>query len=162
MLLARLAGRTAEDICVGIAVTNRATVKDVAAMDYFANLLPVRMALEAAFVAQIEATKDRLRQAMQNARMPYSVTLETLGLGLSPPTHAPLCQAVFDYKQGRAESGINGDASIVEVDMSRERTVYDVVLERPRHSQRSKLALRARAPQVIFDCLHLSSDECIV
>lgn len=129
VLLARLAGRTDEDICVGIADTNRATVQDIAAMGYFANLLPVRMAPEQTFAAQLEATKDRLRQAMRHARVPYSVTLERLGLGISAPTHAPLCQAVFDYRQGGAESGTIGDASIVEVDTSRERTAYDVVLE---------------------------------
>lgn len=129
VLLARLAGREAEDICVGIADTNRAIVQEIAAMGYFANLLPVRMALESTFAAQLEATKDRLGQAMQHARVPYVVTLESLGLGLSAPTHAPLCQAVFDYRQGGAESGMIGNACIVEVDTSRERTPYDVVLE---------------------------------
>lgn len=131
VLLARLAGRDAEDICVGLADTNRATVQGVAAMGYFANLLPVRMALESTFAAQLEATKDHLRQAMQHARVPYSVTLESLGLGLrlSAPTHAPLCQAVFDYRQGGAESGMIGNACIVEVDTSRERTPYVVVLK---------------------------------
>ncbi|KAG8157035.1 hypothetical protein KVR01_013025 [Diaporthe batatas] len=88
VLLARLAARAGGDMCVGIADTNRATVQDVAAMGYFANLLPVRMALEPTFAAQLEATKDRLRQ----------------GLDISAPTHAPLCQAVFDYRQGGAES----------------------------------------------------------
>lgn len=122
VLLARLADWADEDICVGIADTNRATVQDIAGMGYFANLLPVRMALEPTFAVQLEATKDRLRQAMQHARVPYSVTLERLGLGLSAPTHAPLCQAVFDYRQGGTESGTIGAASIVQVDTSRERT----------------------------------------
>lgn len=70
VLLARLAGRHDEDMCVGIADTNRATVQDVAAMGYFVSLLALRMAPEPTFAVQLEATKDRLRQAMQHARMP--------------------------------------------------------------------------------------------
>ncbi|KAK2606763.1 hypothetical protein N8I77_005494 [Diaporthe amygdali] len=115
VLLARLAGRADDDICVGIADINRATVQDIVGMGYFANLLPVCMALEPTFASQLEATKDRLRQAMQHVRVPYSVTLERLG--------------VFDYRQGGAGSGTIGAASIVQVDTSRERTPYDVVLE---------------------------------
>lgn len=42
---------------------------------------------------------------------------------------APLFQAVFDYKQGQAESGSIGGASMTEVVAARERTPYDVVLE---------------------------------
>lgn len=131
VLLARLAGRTGadEDVVIGIADTNRATVPDMAAMGYFANLLPVRWRLAPTFDGALDGVKDGLRQALQHARVPYHVVLERLGLGVVPETHAPLCQAVFDYKQGGAESGTIGGASIVEVDTSRERTAYDVVLE---------------------------------
>lgn len=132
VLLSRLAGQgeSKDDVVIGIADTNRATVADMGAMGYFANLLPVRLsAPTATFDGELEVVKDGVRQALQHAGVPYSVMLERLGQGVVPDRQAPLCQAVFDYKQGGAESGSIGGASIVEVDASRERTAYDVVLE---------------------------------
>lgn len=132
VLLARLTGQGEfkDDVVIGIADTNRATVADMRAMGYFANVLPVRLrAPTATFDRELEAVKDGVRQGLQHAGVPYSVVLERLGLEVVPDRQAPLCQAVFDYKQGGAESGSIGGASIVEVDASRERTAYDVVLE---------------------------------
>ncbi|KXH63779.1 beta-ketoacyl synthase domain-containing protein [Colletotrichum salicis] len=132
LLLARLSA--AEDVAIGIADTNRASIQDVSTMGFFANLLPVRLApFEPAqtFADELEAIKERLRQAMQHARVPYGVTLDRLGLASSSAElpHAPLFQAVFDYRQGAAETGRLGGASFTEIWASRERTPHDVVLE---------------------------------
>ncbi|KAK1488186.1 beta-ketoacyl synthase domain-containing protein [Colletotrichum cuscutae] len=132
LLLARLSA--AEDVAIGIADTNRASIQDVSTMGFFANLLPVRLApFEPAqtFADELESVKERLRQAMQHARVPYGVTLDRLGLASSSAElpHAPLFQAVFDYRQGAAETGRLGGASFTEIWASRERTPHDVVLE---------------------------------
>lgn len=73
---------------------------------------------------------------MLHSAVPYGVVLEELGLvGSDAPSatqmaHEPLVQAVFDYRQGEsADSGRLGDASIVKVMVTRERTPHDVVLE---------------------------------
>ncbi|RYO81441.1 hypothetical protein DL762_007113 [Monosporascus cannonballus] len=132
VLLARLTNQS--DIAIGIADTNRSSIQDISTMGYFANLLPLRMVYSSTmtFADQLESTKESMRQAMQHARVPYGVILERLGLAGTTARdlqHAPLFQAVFDYRQGAAESGTIGGASIAEVLASRERTPYDVVLE---------------------------------
>ncbi|RYP05239.1 hypothetical protein DL764_003946 [Monosporascus ibericus] len=135
-LLALLTGHS--DLVIGIADTNRSSIDDISTMGFFANMLPIRMDYNPKdkFAEVLADTKDRMRQAMLHSRVPYSVTLERLGLaGPGSPSarelaHAPLFQAVFDYRQGeRADSGKIGGASIVKVMVSRERTPHDVVLE---------------------------------
>ncbi|GAB1210906.1 hypothetical protein ATERTT37_000016 [Aspergillus terreus] len=133
VLLARLTDST--DLTVGLADTNRATVDEMAAMGFFANLLPLRFRdfrPHITFGEHLIATRDLVREALQHARVPYGVLLDQLGLQAPVPTSnqpAPLFQAVFDYKQGQAESGTIGGAKITEVIATRERTPYDVVLE---------------------------------
>lgn len=133
LALARLS--QVADVAIGIADTNRASIQDVSTMGFFANLLPVRMPapLEPGqtFADELEAVKERLRGAMQHARVPYGVTLERLGFPSTSAElqHAPLFQAVFDYRQGAAETGRLGGASFTEIWASRERTPHDVVLE---------------------------------
>ncbi|KAJ0167240.1 Lovastatin nonaketide synthase [Colletotrichum tanaceti] len=127
-----------EQVSVGLADTNRSSVADLSTMGYFANLLPLRLTSSSsssspeAFTATIESTKEAVRQAMSHSVVPHDLISSRLGLDEVSPrdmTHAPLFQAVFDYRQGAAESGAIGGASIVEVLASRERTPYDVVLE---------------------------------
>nr|XP_036581666.1 beta-ketoacyl synthase domain-containing protein [Colletotrichum truncatum]KAF6790109.1 beta-ketoacyl synthase domain-containing protein [Colletotrichum truncatum] len=132
LLLSRLS--KASDVAIGIADTNRSSIQDISTMGFFANLLPVRMdAYEPGqtFADELMAVKERVRQAMQHSRVPYGVTLDRLGLCKSARQleHAPLFQAVFDYRQGAAETGRLGDASFTEIWASRERTPHDVVLE---------------------------------
>ncbi|KAI9163194.1 Lovastatin nonaketide synthase mokA [Paramyrothecium foliicola] len=132
LLLARLAN--INDVVIGIADTNRASIQDVSTMGFFANLLPVRMAplgTSQTFVDELEAVKERLRKAQQHSRVPYGITLDRLGFASASAElqHAPLFQAVFDYRQGAAETGRLGGASFTEIWASRERTPHDVVLE---------------------------------
>ncbi|TLS27255.1 hypothetical protein PpBr36_04254 [Pyricularia pennisetigena] len=120
-----------ESVSVGLADTNRSSVADLSTMGYFANLLPLRLTPSAAFAATVDATKESVRQAMAHSAVPHDLLTARLGLAVPPAevTCAPLFQAVFDYRQGAAESGVIGAASITEVIASRERTPYDVVLE---------------------------------
>lgn len=132
VLLARLTRE--RDVAIGIADTNRSSIQDINTMGFFANMLPVRMTSDetATFADSLLAIKEIMRQAMQHARVPYSVTLDRLGLTGSSArelAYAPLFQAVFDYRQGAAETGTIGEASFTEIWASRERTPYDVVLE---------------------------------
>lgn len=131
VLLSRMTG--SKDITIGIADTNRSTMDEVSAMGFFANLLPLRFGEFTAsntFGEHLVSTKDNVREAMKHARVPYGVILHRLGFGLpTTTTSAPLFQAVFDYKQGQAESGTIGGAVMTEVIASREHTPYDVVLE---------------------------------
>lgn len=139
VLLARLTGsHDGGDIAIGIADTNRSSsIQDIDTMGFFANLLPVRMGTGEAdpgrtFADELTATRDRVREAMKHARVPYGVTLDRLGLASTHAQelqHAPLFQAVFDYRQGAAETGTIGGASFTEIWASRERTPHDVVLE---------------------------------
>ncbi|RYP45940.1 hypothetical protein DL768_007780 [Monosporascus sp. mg162] len=135
VLLARLTGSA--DVTVGVADMGRHNLQDIATMGYFANMLPVRMTYSATdtFGEELVATKEHIRAALQHSQVPYSVILEHLGhlTQQGEPHHgqraAPLFQALFDYRQGQAESGTIGGAKITEVQASRERTPFDVVLE---------------------------------
>ena len=127
-----------EDFVIGLADTNRSSIDDISTMGFFANMLPIRMdnPSDKKFDEVVSEIKDRVRKAMLHSAVPYGVVLEELGLvGSDAPSatqmaHEPLVQAVFDYRQGeRADSGRLGDASIVKVMVTRERTPHDVVLE---------------------------------
>ncbi|EFQ36744.1 beta-ketoacyl synthase domain-containing protein [Colletotrichum graminicola M1.001] len=136
-------------ITIGVADTNRATMEDMAAMGFFANLLPVRIETgrkgdRSSFspVDQLDTVKKAMRGAMLHSRVPYGVLLErlpvtpSLQVSAKDWSHAPLFQAVFDYAGGGVESVRIGDAVMTEQGalqatklISRERTPYDVVLE---------------------------------
>lgn len=131
VLLSRMTG--GKNIAIGIADTNRSTMDEVSAMGFFANLLPLRFGdftSSNTFSEHLVSIKDNIREAMKHSRVPYGVILDRLRFDLPTKTaSAPLFQAVFDYKQGQAESGTIADAVMTEVIASRERTPYDVVLE---------------------------------
>lgn len=133
VLLARLTN--SNDVAIGIADTNRPTLIDQATMGYFFNLLPVRMDFDAdrTFNEALMITKEQMRLALLHSAVPYLAILERLELAefsaSDPSSHAPLFQAVFDYKQGQAESGSIGDAQIVDSRTPRAGSPYDITLE---------------------------------
>ncbi|KAJ5655728.1 polyketide synthase [Penicillium longicatenatum] len=114
VLLARLT--TCTDVAIGVADTNRSTLTDQATMGFFASLLPVRLRYspDDIFAETLIAVKDEMR-----------------GLSCTALYHSqsPLFQAVFDYKQGQAETGSIGRANIVESHLSRAGSPYDITLE---------------------------------
>ncbi|KAL2275571.1 hypothetical protein FJTKL_01961 [Diaporthe vaccinii] len=124
---------------IGISDTNRSSsIQNTDTTGFFANLQPARMGSIGAadpgraFANDLTAARDRVREAKQYARVPYGVALERLGLASTHARemqHAPLFQAVFDYRQGAAETGTIVGASFTKIRASRERTPHDVVLE---------------------------------
>lgn len=133
VLLARLTN--SNDVAIGVADMNRPTLVDQATMGYFFNLLPVRMDFDAdrTFNEALIITKEQMRLALLHSAVPYLAILQRLGLAefsaSDPCSHAPLFQAVIDYKQGQAESGSIGDAQIVDSRTSRAGSPYDITLE---------------------------------
>lgn len=134
VLLARLT-RGTPDMAIGVADTNRPTPTDQATMGYFASLLPVRLgyAADLIFNEALAAAKEQMRAALLHGAVPYGAILGRLGLPApsagDPHSQAPLFQAVFDYKQGQAESGNIGEAQIVDSRTPRAGSPYDVTLE---------------------------------
>lgn len=133
ILLARLTGSA--DIVIGIADSNRSTLADQATMGYYASLLPVRLLYDPdkIFHEALSEAKEQMRGALLHGAVPYGALLDHLGL--PPPSsqnthsHAPLFQAVFDYKQGQAESGNIGEAKLVDSRTPRAGSPYDITLE---------------------------------
>ncbi|KAH0290088.1 KR-domain-containing protein [Aureobasidium namibiae CBS 147.97] len=115
VLLARMTGTS--DVCIGVADTNRSSLSDQATMGYEA----------------LVAVKEQMRAALLHSATPYAAILGHLGLSqptaIEPESQAPLFQAVFDYKQGQAESGSIGNAKIVDSRTPRAKSPFDVVLE---------------------------------
>ncbi|KAG6012888.1 putative PKS/NRPS-like protein biosynthetic cluster [Claviceps pusilla] len=134
VLLARLTG--SQETTVGVADINRPHLQDMSTMGYFANLLPVRMTYSASntFGEQLIAAKEYMRAALQHSEPPCSIVTHRVQQRAQAPDEQAavadtLFQAVFDYRQGQAESGTIGAAKITEVQATRERTRHDVVLE---------------------------------
>lgn len=133
VLLARLT--SSKDVVIGIADTNRPTLTDQATMGYFASLLPVRLDYSSNIIFNevLTAVKEQMRNALLHSAVPYGAILEKLGLSAlsaeDPHSQSPLFQAVFDYKQGQAESGSIGEATIVDSRTPRARSPYDITLE---------------------------------
>lgn len=133
VLLARLTGST--DIIIGVADTNRPTLADQSTMGYFFNLLPIRLGYtpDSIFNEVLSSAKEKMRLSMVHGSVPYGAILDHLGLGAlsdsDAASHAPLFQAVFDYKQGQAESGSIGEATIVDSRTPRAGSPYDITLE---------------------------------
>ncbi len=127
VLLARLTGST--DIAVGVADANRPDLDDLSTMGFFVNMLPLRLAysMDYTFSEALSRTKEQMRSALLHSRVPYHIIIEKLGIE-NTANHAPLFQAVFDYKQGQAESGSIGSAYMAGVLASRSRTPYDITL----------------------------------
>lgn len=128
VLLARLTGSA--DIPIGVADANRSSLEDLSTMGFFYSILPLRLAysIDCTFSEALAMTKEQMRNALLHSRVPHHVIFERLGVS-NTTTHAPLFQAVFDYKQGQAESGSIGSAHMAGVLASRSRTPYDITLE---------------------------------
>lgn len=93
----------------------------------FCNLLHLRMItlLSAAFSADFKNVEESIRQVIAHATVSLDLISVRVVSNAAPPAEMrrpPLFQAVFDYRQGAAESGTIVGASIFEVLASRERT----------------------------------------
>lgn len=134
ILLARLTGST--DITIGVADAGRASLIDQATMGFFASYLPVRLPYDSGhiFNEALSATKEQMRAALLHSAVPLPAILDRLGLPTSPSaddpsSQAPLFQAIFDYKQGQTESGSIGEAKMVDTNIPRAGTPYDITLQ---------------------------------
>lgn len=124
---------------------------------YFANLLPVSLPYDPdkIFHEALAEAKEQMRSALLHGAVLYGALIDHLGLpppsSKDPHSHAPLFQAVFDYKQGQAESGNIGDAKIVDSRTPRAGSPYDITLEMtddptkapPDHSEAAEGEIRA-------------------
>ncbi|KAL2139761.1 hypothetical protein VTI28DRAFT_4713 [Corynascus sepedonium] len=133
ILLARLTGSA--DIVIGVADSNSSTLADQATMGYFASLLQFRLPYDPdkTFHEAFFEAKKQMQGAILHGSVPYGALLDHLGLPPPSPqdvhSHAPLFQAVLDYKQGQAESGNIGDAKIVDSRTPRAGSPYHITLE---------------------------------
>jgi non-ribosomal peptide synthetase component F len=128
VLLARLSG--VDDFSIGLSDANRATLDDLATAGFFINLLPIRLQYSAneTFGEAIGQARVKVREALLHAKVPFDILLQRLNVPRAS-THAPVFQAGFDYRQGQAESGSLGDATLTGVELSRSRAAMDVMLE---------------------------------
>ena len=130
-LLVRLSG--SEDVAIGVADANRSTLQDLSTVGFYLNALPIRMRTSPKdrFEVALASARTQMRSAVLHSRVPAHIISEHLDLApnymdSSSPT---LFQAVFDYKQGQAESGSIGGANMVGVLASRSRTSHPITLE---------------------------------
>ncbi|EXJ69156.1 uncharacterized protein A1O5_08091 [Cladophialophora psammophila CBS 110553] len=134
ILIARLTAST--DIAIGVADAGRSSLIDQATMGFFASYLPLRLPYDPGhtFNEALGAIKEQMRAALLHSAVPLPSILDRLGLPISPSaadpsSYAPLFQAIFDYKQGQTESGSIGEAKMVETNIPRAGTPYDITLQ---------------------------------
>lgn len=138
ILLVRLTGST--NITIGVADAGRGSLVDQAILGLFASYLPLRLPYDPGHVFNkaLGAVKEQMRAALLHGAAPLPAILDHLGLTASPGaddpsssflSHAPLFQAVFDYKQVQTESGSIGEARMVDTSIPRAGTPYDITLQ---------------------------------
>ncbi|GAW25366.1 putative acyl transferase acyl hydrolase lysophospholipase [Rosellinia necatrix] len=100
VLLARQTDFRSDDICVGIADSNRKDVSILRSLGLFLNLLPIhfRQRREHSFVDLLRDVKHTTDAAFAHSRIPIDVLLSKLNVPRSR-SHSPLFQAFFNYQQ---------------------------------------------------------------
>ncbi|KAI9771201.1 MAG: putative Hybrid PKS-NRPS biosynthetic cluster [Geoglossum umbratile] len=103
-----------DDLCIGVADANRNESDVLQSLGCYLNLLPIR------FLSQprqtigeaLKEVKSKSQQAFANSQLPFDTLLSDLGVPRSP-SHSPLFQIFFNYRQGIQESrtfaGCNGN-----------------------------------------------------
>nr|AFI23580.1 PKS-NRPS hybrid [Colletotrichum higginsianum] len=102
-LLARLAN--VEEICIGIASSNRQGPDTMQSMGMYLNLLPllIKSSVNQTFINTLTLVRAKALAAFSHSEVPFDVIVNTLGVQRTT-THSPVFQAFLNYRPGVSES----------------------------------------------------------
>lgn len=119
-----------DEVCVGIADSNRSDEERQRTMGCLVNIIPLRFKalLAKTFTAAIKETRKTAYAALSRSRVPFNVILDAAQADRSS-THFPLFQAFVDYRPGIQEHLTVGDVDVKRVEWSYGKNAYDINLE---------------------------------
>ena len=119
-----------DDMCIGIADSNRSEDEMQRVMGVLVNLVPLRFKskLSKTFADTVKEARRTAYGALGKSRLPFNVLLDNLNVDRSS-THFPLFQVFMDYRPGIQETLTVGETEIERVDWSYGKNAYDINLE---------------------------------
>jgi amino acid adenylation domain-containing protein len=119
-----------EDICIGVTDNGRGQSGQYAdAVGHFANILPMRFHTrrDVSFGELLKGTSNTVLRAFDNARVPFDVLLERLGIGRSSSS-TPLFQVAFNYRVGDILRRPLGNCVMTMQKYTDVKTPYDLTI----------------------------------
>ncbi|KKK24446.1 hypothetical protein ARAM_006066 [Aspergillus rambellii] len=119
-----------EDLCIGIADSNRSDADLQRTMGILVNLLPLRFKSHLSQTFS-EAVKDARRTAyagLDHSKLPFNVLLDQLPVERSA-TQFPIFQVFMDYRPGIQERLTLGNVEVQRLDWSYGKNAYDINLD---------------------------------
>ncbi|KAH7310210.1 putative hybrid NRPS/PKS enzyme [Rhexocercosporidium sp. MPI-PUGE-AT-0058] len=118
-----------DDLCIGIADTNRTAAEDAGVIGFMLNLLPLRFKSSGTqnFIAALKEVRTKVFAALAHSKVPFNVVLEDIGASRNS-THSPIFQAFMDYRQAYKATFADFEGYAPLGSTSYSRTAYDVAL----------------------------------
>ncbi|KAL5357558.1 putative hybrid PKS/NRPS enzyme EqiS-like protein, partial [Aspergillus floccosus] len=121
-----------DDLCIGIADSNRSDAELQRTMGILVNLLPLRFksphSSTMTFGDAVKEARSTAYAALGNSRLPFNALLDNITVERSS-THHPLFQVFLDYRPGIPESWQLGDVDVQRLDWSYGKNAYDISLD---------------------------------
>ncbi|KAJ5427409.1 lovastatin nonaketide synthase [Penicillium cf. griseofulvum] len=121
-----------DDLCIGIANSNRFDSELQRTMGILVNLLPLRFKSPRlstmTFGDAVKEASNTAYNALGNSRLPFNALLDNLTVDRSSSYH-PLFQVFLDYRPGIPESWKMGDIEVQRLDWSYGKNAYDINLD---------------------------------
>ncbi|PLB53452.1 lovastatin nonaketide synthase [Aspergillus steynii IBT 23096] len=120
----------AEDLCIGIADSNRSDAELQRTMGILVNILPLKFKsqMSMTFGDAVKEARKTSYGALENSRIPFNVLLDTLPIERSS-SHFPIFQAFLDYRPGIQERWTLRDVEVQRLNWSYGRNPYDINLD---------------------------------
>ena len=116
-----------ENICIGIADSNRQDSRFLHTMGIFLNLLPLRFRrpVQATFSDTLRNTSNKVLSALEHSKLPFEVMLEELDVERSM-AYMPLFQVFVNYRIGAFQHNPLGDCEMQHRSVSDAMFPYDI------------------------------------
>ncbi|KAK1140467.1 putative Hybrid PKS-NRPS biosynthetic cluster [Aspergillus melleus] len=127
-LLFRLAD--VDDLCIGIADSNRSDAELQRTMGILVNILPLRFKSQQSmtFGDAVKEARKAAYRALENSRIPFNVLLDNLPVERSS-SHFPIFQAFLDYRPGIQEGWTLRNVEVQRLNWSYGKNPYDINLD---------------------------------
>ncbi|KAJ4163171.1 hypothetical protein LMH87_004915 [Akanthomyces muscarius] len=118
---------SANEICIGVADSNRITSHYSETVGFFMNMLPVRLPLirKARFSRMMQSTSRKVFTALENSAVSFDAILNDLKVARSA-SHTPLFQVAVNYRNGAVRDIPLGNTVMVMRDAQDAKNPYDI------------------------------------
>lgn len=134
-----------DDLCIGVADSNRPDVEFMDTVGFFLNLLPVRFHVPtgSTFAQVAENTAQQVSHALEKS-VPFDILLNQLNIARSS-SHTPLFQVLVNYRLAMTKNIPFGNSYLTINDAEEGRNPYDITM--------SFLESQSEGLGVTLDCL---------